>query len=201
LRKPVRFRYSAATVSPDSPNGEREQVRLSIISFFPSRTFLILFEDQNSARQNFFSFMKKNNKKIIWLGLALSLFFFLIFFFTKNIGQNASYTSPPLPAQIETEKVNQAILQVNDEKIETAIVSGENVYDFMTELQKEGKINFEDKNYSGMGELVEEINGIKNNGDKNWIYYVNGKKATIGISNYKIKPGDVVSWKYEKDIN
>jgi len=65
---------------------------------------------------------------------------------------------------------------------------------------KEGKIDFKDKTYSGMGKLIEEINGISN-GDKYWIYYVNGQKANIGISNYKIKAGDVVSWKYEKNTN
>jgi len=69
----------------------------------------------------------------------------------------------------------------------------------MVKLREEGKINFKDKTYSGMGKLIKEINGIKNSSEKNWIYYVNGKKATIGVSNYQIKPGDVVSWKYEKN--
>ena len=69
----------------------------------------------------------------------------------------------------------------------------------MTELQKEGKINFKEKKYPGMGKLMEEINGVKNSGDKNWIYYVNNKKANIGVSNYKINKGDTVSWKYEKN--
>ena len=66
----------------------------------------------------------------------------------------------------------------------------------MEQLQNEGKINFKEKTYSGMGEFIEEINGIKN-GEKNWIYYVNNKKAEIGVSNYKINIGDIVSWKYE----
>jgi len=70
------------------------------------------------------------------------------------------------------------------------------VYDFMTKLQTEGKIIFKEKNYPGMGKFIEEINGQKND-VKNWIYYVNDKKANIGISNYQLNPGDVVSWKYE----
>ena len=72
------------------------------------------------------------------------------------------------------------------------------VYDFMAELQNEGKINFTEKNYIGMGELITGINGMKNNSNQSWIYYVNGKEAQVGVSNYKINPGDVVSWKYEK---
>lgn len=140
--------------------------------------------------------MDKNNKKIIWLGFILSLFFFLIFVFTKDIGQNTNSISAISPIPVQTEKANQAFLKIDGKKLETTIAEKENVYDFMTKLQTEGKINFKEKTYTGMGKFIEEINGIKN-GEKYWIYYVNGKKAQIGISNYKINPGDVVSWKYE----
>jgi hypothetical protein len=72
------------------------------------------------------------------------------------------------------------------------------VYDFMTQLRNEGKINFKDKTYAGMGKFIEEINGIKGSNDKYWIYYVNNKRAEVGVSNYQLNPGDVVSWKLEK---
>ena len=72
------------------------------------------------------------------------------------------------------------------------------VYDFMNELRNERKITFTEKNYTGMGKFIETINGIQGNGNQNWIYYVNNQKAEVGVSNYKIKSGDVVSWKYEK---
>ncbi|KKQ87658.1 MAG: hypothetical protein UT09_C0012G0012 [Parcubacteria group bacterium GW2011_GWF2_38_8] len=147
--------------------------------------------------------MEKNNKKIIWLGLIVSLFFFSIFIFTKDMGQETSPVSPPLIIQIKTEKITQkttqAFLEIDGEKIKTTITEKESIYNFMVKLQNENKINFKDKTYTGMGKLIEEINGVKNSGDKNWIYYVNNQKAQIGVSNYKIKPGDVVSWKYEKN--
>ena len=41
-------------------------------------------------------------------------------------------------------------------------------------------------------------NHDENSNEEGWIYYVNGKEAAVGISNYKINPGDTVSWKYEK---
>jgi hypothetical protein len=144
--------------------------------------------------------MKKNNKKIIWLGLTVSLFFVFIFFITKDIGKyNDTYSTPAIISHAEN--TSKAFLEINGNRLETNIKVEESIYDFMLKLQKESKITFKDKNYSGMGKLIEEINGIKNNGEKNWIYYVNSKKAQIGVSNYKIKSGDVVSWKYEKDIN
>ncbi len=101
-----------------------------------------------------------------------------------------------LPTQLEI-----AYLEINSVKYQGPIIKNMSVYDFMNQLQSEGKINFKDKTYIGMGKFIEELNGIRGNGDKFWIYYVNGKKAKIGVSNYKISPGDVVSWKYEKDMN
>ena len=68
----------------------------------------------------------------------------------------------------------------------------------MEKLQAEGKINFTEENYVSMGEFIEGINGIKNSENQSWIYYVNGVEAQVGVSNYKIKNGDIVSWKYEK---
>jgi len=72
------------------------------------------------------------------------------------------------------------------------------VYDFMDKLRNEGKINFTEKNYAGLGKFIESINGIQNSNSQSWIYYVNDKKAQVGISNYEINPGDILSWKYEK---
>lgn len=143
--------------------------------------------------------LRPERRGIIWVGIALSLFFFLIFVFTKDI---KIQEAPPSLSTTDQSPVNkgednQTFLEINNKKIATKIAEGKNVYDFMQKLQKEGKINFRDSTYIGMGKLIEEINGVKNNGNKNWIYYVNGKKAEIGISNYKLKTGDVVSWKYE----
>ncbi len=59
---------------------------------------------------------------------------------------------------------------------------------------------FETKDYGSMGLFIESINGLKNNNQTGeyWIYYVNGESAKIGISNYIVKPGDIIKWSYEK---
>ncbi|MFA5932274.1 MAG: DUF4430 domain-containing protein [Candidatus Paceibacterota bacterium] len=88
--------------------------------------------------------------------------------------------------------------QIDNISFKNDILGEISVYDFMSELRKEGKINFVEKNYIGMGKLITEINGVRSDGEKNWIYYVNGVEAQVGVSNYKIKKGDIVSWKYEK---
>jgi hypothetical protein len=93
-----------------------------------------------------------------------------------------------------------AYLEIEKESYKGEVIEGESVYDFMNRLKERNVINFKEKTYAGLGKFIEEINGIKGNGEKYWIYYVNGEKAKIGVSIYKLNPGDVVSWKYENDL-
>ena len=117
----------------------------------------------------------------------------LFFLFRKTVSKEIVQ---PVP-QNQTQTI-KAIFEVENIKYETEITADETVYDMMDNLKQAGKINFKEKIYLGMGKFIEEINGIKANEGKYWIYYVNGKKAQVGVSNYKLKSGDVVSWKYEK---
>lgn len=136
---------------------------------------------------------KQEKIKIIILIVFLMLVcLVLIQIYKTPINQEILPNSP-----ISTEKTDQvATLEINDLKYESEIIDQTTIYDFMHQLKTEGKISFEEKTYTGMGKFINKINNIKNE-EKNWVYYVNGKKANIGISNYKINPGDVVSWKYE----
>jgi hypothetical protein len=186
-------------------------------------------EARNSATSRIFCFYmkypkEKINKERIGIGLSVgtALLCLLLFFFTSGVKQesppaisipdkitsevsttptqknnslNKIPASPPIKAGVET------TLIVDQAKITTNIVTGTTVYDFMDRLQKEKKITFTEKTYTGLGKLIESINGVRSDGNNYWIYYVNGQKAKVGVSNYTIKPGDVVSWKYEKDIN
>ncbi len=66
-------------------------------------------------------------------------------------------------------------------------------------LLKMGVKNVETKTFSGVGEYVTSINGIKEDSGKNfWAFYVNGKQANLGASDYKLKSGDKVVWKLEE---
>ena len=131
----------------------------------------------------------------------LTVIFILIIicvFLIRIYQTKAPTPSPiPLPNNTTTETSSSAFLEVSGTKYEDKIQGEISVYDFMKKLKEDKKINFEARNYAGMGEFIESINGVKNS-DKSWIYYVNGKKAEIGVSNYKIKSGDIVSFRYEK---
>lgn len=136
--------------------------------------------------------MFKNKKILIAILIFTALFFVLFLSLQKEARKTSS-----LP-NITDKILGVVYLEINQTKYESGVSGNVSVYDFMKKLQSEGKINFTEKNYPGIGEFITSINEIKGDGEKNWIYYVNDKKAEIGVSDYKIKSGDVVSWKYEK---
>ncbi|MCM2339291.1 MAG: DUF4430 domain-containing protein [Burkholderiales bacterium] len=138
--------------------------------------------------------------------ILFSLLFSVLFSSFKNENRIKSEIQNTKPQsknyKIENDELKKLIkitVEINDKKYESTLPENSNIYEHMEQLQKEGKVTFKYKNYPGMGKFIEEINNIKN-GEKSWIYYVNNKKATIGISNYKIENGDVVSWKLESNI-
>ena len=107
--------------------------------------------------------------------------------FQPNLAVTDTKTKTETPEKIDPSNI----------KYEKEITGIANVYDFMNQLRVERKIDFKEKDYLGMGKFITEINGIKNNNNKSWIYYVNGEEAQVGVSNYKIKVGDIISWRYE----
>jgi hypothetical protein len=50
---------------------------------------------------------------------------------------------------------------------------------------------------SGLGNFIDEINGIKGTKGRYWIYYINNKKASVGVSKYFVKNGDIIKWSQE----
>lgn len=54
-----------------------------------------------------------------------------------------------------------------------------------------------EKEYAGLGSLVEEIGDLKNGTDgRYWTYSVNGIFASVGADNYELKPGDAIEWAF-----
>ena len=157
--------------------------------------------------------MNTKEKLKILLLAGMSILCLVVFFLTSQ----TKVTSPPnierrIPEKFSVQipiahKVNtepqgtSTTLEIETKQFNSKLASATTVYNFMQRLKDEGQIVFTEKTFAGMGKLIDGLNGIKNNGDKNWIYYVNGIKATVGVSNYQINPGDVVSWKFENDIN
>ena len=119
----------------------------------------------------------------------------------KNSLVNATSKEAVKPevANQPTEEKVKAVMLIDGLNYEAAVKPGSSIYDLMNLLKNQNKIDFSGENYSGLGFFVEAINGLKNNpAGKNWLYYLNGRPAPVGISNYLIKANDIIEWKYEK---
>ena len=76
-----------------------------------------------------------------------------------------------------------------------------NVFDFLEKITSENNLELGYKDYGGgLGVMVESINGITNNVEPGhfWQYWVDNSYAQIGASNYQLKNGDIIEWKYTK---
>lgn len=157
--------------------------------------------------------MKNKNKILITIAfiLFLGIFIFLYknnslfiekkYYTNNNIIENNVNLKETKDNILLKNDLNtvKTVLEINNKKYETEINENISVYELMKKMENENKIFFKETTYTGMGKFIEEINGIKSDGEKYWIYYVNNKKANIGVSNYKINPGDIVSWRYEEN--
>lgn len=122
---------------------------------------------------------------------------------TKN--KSSGQTQPPTPTTsptIITPVVIETIpikFKIEDKEYEINVKPSISAYESMNTLRELGKISFSTKVFSGLGQFVEEINGIKNSPNTGfyWTFYINNQEAKIGISNYIIKPNDLITWKYE----
>lgn len=54
------------------------------------------------------------------------------------------------------------------------------------------------KVYSGIGEFVDGIDGLKSDAQHFWSFYVNGKQATVGAGSYTTKTTELIEWKFER---
>lgn len=152
---------------------------------------------------------------LIFSGLAVLSGWYLK---TNSASQNIPFTKAVAMSQTASEIVNPSepkntastsaakevvgepyVLLVGDQRYDINLPAGKTVYDLMLALKNRGAFDFQGKASAGLGFFVEEINGVKNNPLKNkfWLYYVNGKTASVGISNYVLTAKDVISWRYE----
>ena len=71
---------------------------------------------------------------------------------------------------------------------------GQNGVSALTLLDRHSQVQV--KHYS-FGDMVEAINGVKGDGPKYWLFYVNGKEADAGAGSYITKNSDVITWKLQ----
>lgn len=174
--------------------------------------------------------MKNFNKKYLIVSFVIILVFCSFIFFNKNknveIKENAQIQSIPenkkeIPIEnkivnVKTTtqknialKTNEVVvekntdtitLKINNTNINLPIQQGQTFYDVLISAQRNGKINFTGKEYTGMGFFISSIGDLNETDGRYLVYLINGTEASVGISSYFPKVGDVVEWKLSTKI-
>lgn len=142
----------------------------------------------------------KNKKSTLIIVISLCILIGVFYLVKPPIGvKPLSAQKAPKALSVKNVKVS---LNVLDKKYEVEMKEGSSVFEVMQKIQEESMGNnlfsFKYKEHTGLGIFINEINGKKGGEGGYWIYYVNGEEANVGVSNYKINNGDIISWEYEK---
>lgn len=161
--------------------------------------------------------MKKNQKNILIISFLVLIIIICSFYLSSylNINRQGRLEQPlsivnvELSPQIEAKPLSEAtsrkaevkkektvIVNVLNQKYTTTINNNNSVYEVMENLQKnkENNFSFNYKEYPTLGIFIDEINKTRGENGKYWIYFVNEKEASVGVSKYIIKDGDVIKW-------
>lgn len=167
--------------------------------------------------------MKSKTNKILISALLLITILFIVAYFRlphkeisptqdnnqiiRNITEEsvgiASKTTSSQKTNSEINKIPEPMIKasvvVSGKSYDAIIPANKNVYDLMAELAKNpnNSFTFHVKEYPGMGYFVDSINNVKGTPGAYWIYYINDKKASTGISQYIVKDGDIIRWGQE----
>ena len=107
--------------------------------------------------------------------------------------------TPPQQGREETipENTQSATVLAGEMNINLSFLPNTIFYDALIQARDANKITFSGKNYPGLGFFVTDIGTLHAGSRKYLIYYINGKEATVGVSAYTLKKGDVIEWKLE----
>jgi hypothetical protein len=126
---------------------------------------------------------------------------FVIVVIIAVIGIAYAFMQNPVPTKTTTEQSAQSeqsgqeqkVEEVSNVPVEYAGVEGKSAMDLLKSSH-----TVETAEYAGIGEYVVSINGVKADSTSNfWGFYVNGKQAQVGASQYISKNGDLIEWKLE----
>lgn len=130
-----------------------------------------------------------------------SLFFlFAIIFLAAGCNQKQ--------ATIQNQRITEQRQQIQVSQRVDLVDMGDQLFNFYADENKtaldilKSGHQVETKNFPGIGEFVENINGKRADGKKEfWAFYINGQQSQVGASDYKPKNKDKIEWKLEEIKN
>ncbi len=112
----------------------------------------------------------------------------------------------PAPVERTSASTASVLLDYDDGRVTTyadmPVTAGDSVWQLMAELTRSNHLVIDAKDFGGeLGRLVTGIGGVANDAARNrfWHYWVNQRFADVGVSAYRLQPGDQVMWKYTGD--
>jgi len=105
-------------------------------------------------------------------------------------------STPPTNSE-QPSSPQTATFKIDGVSISVPVHGGEKVIDAMRTAASAGHLTFTTREYPGMGQFIDSINGKKNENGTYWILYINDTSSTLGASTASIGPGDTVEWRYK----
>jgi len=142
---------------------------------------------------------------------SFKIFIFFIFLVIGTLLIKSLVTLPkiaPPPVKIEEgQEIQKEIIvnlqfdfgEGNIKKFENIkLREGKTVFDLLKKVTQENNLEFSFKEYPDLGVFIESIDNVRNDSKTNkwWQYWVNGEYDQVGASNFILKDGDLVKWKY-----
>jgi hypothetical protein len=148
--------------------------------------------------------MKLKNSSIALLLIAF-IAINVIFFYVYSVKTDFSWPKISFENYTgKTEKKINTVLNIEtggDKKIFTASLPvGSTAADLLKDTNNKNDIGLITKEFPGSGLFVEGLMGKNSDTKKNtyWFFYINGASSQVGISQYKIKDADTITFKYEE---
>jgi len=150
--------------------------------------------------------MKKQSVKILLISVSL---FLLAAACVKTANSPESYTPLPILSPTGSEAQNRGSsispsqtksgeIGTTPTPAQSSTISYKGVADKSALELLKSKYQVGTKQFSGLGEFVESINGVKPDSKHFWAFYVNGKSATLGASSYVTKNSDTIEWRLDE---
>jgi hypothetical protein len=133
------------------------------------------------------------NKTVYSAAIIVATLGAILFFNAKEIPGDVSTT---VPIQNTLSPVS-IVLRAGEAQYVALVPENSSVYDTMKVLASTTSFTFDATYYPSLGYFIEQINGITNADGTYWTLYINNAYSTIGASQYRIRKGDTVEWKYE----
>lgn len=80
--------------------------------------------------------------------------------------------------------------------------SGDNLFDVLSTLSMENEIELDYQDYGpDMGIFINSIDGVGGDGSGRWWqYWVNEEYGQVGVSQYVVRPGDFIEFKFTAEL-